>query len=70
MKRDPQPIEAAADPDALLTMATVCTLTGFKRTKIYQLIREGKFPEPERFNPRFVRWKARGVRAFLQNPIV
>jgi predicted DNA-binding transcriptional regulator AlpA len=60
-----QPISAAQDPDALLTVDTVATLSGFKAATIREWSREGRFPKPIHMG-RMVRWRAGEVRAWLQ----
>ncbi|MET3374246.1 putative DNA-binding transcriptional regulator AlpA [Variovorax boronicumulans] len=62
-----QPIEVAADPDALLNLATVTAMTGMAKTTIYEAIKDGRFPTQARQERRFARWRAGDVRAWLRN---
>jgi len=62
----PQQIAAAADPDALLSIDTVCVLTDMSRTTLRLKVKEGAFPAPSHLNRRVVRWPAHKVRAYLQ----
>ena len=62
-----QQIAAAANPHALLRMATVQTLTGFSRSHIYQLVANSKFPAPLKLGARCTRFKAGEVTAWLQS---
>ena len=64
--RSTQPLDAANHPDALLRVETVIALTGMGRTKIYDLTKQGQFPAPAVRRPRFTRWKARDLAAWLQ----
>ncbi len=64
----PQDINAAQDPDALLTVSTVAALTGFTASTIRQRTRRGRFPAAKKLGPRTVRWRARDVREWLQDP--
>ena len=61
-----QPIEAAAMPDALLTIDTVCALTGEGRSTIYGKIKTMGFPAQARKSRRFARWRAGDVTAYLR----
>lgn len=63
--RRPQPLEAAAQPDALLTIETTVSVTGISRSAIYRAMAEQTFPAPVRISPRCVRWKARSVREWM-----
>jgi predicted DNA-binding transcriptional regulator AlpA len=65
-KHHPQAVEAAADPDALLTIETVHTLTSLGKSTIRRMVLEGTFPPPIRRGTRFVRWRAGDVRTFLR----
>jgi predicted DNA-binding transcriptional regulator AlpA len=66
LKVTPEQIAAAADPDALLSIDTVCVLTGMSRTTLRLKVKEGTFPAPSHQNRRVVRWPAHKVRAYLQ----
>jgi prophage regulatory protein len=45
-------------PEQRLNLAQVETLTGKKKTKIYDGIKAGTFPAPERDGRRCTRWRA------------
>jgi predicted DNA-binding transcriptional regulator AlpA len=59
-------IDAAADPDALLDIVTVCALTSMARSTVYQAVQHGVFPSQARRSRRFARWRAGDVRAWLR----
>ena len=61
-------LPATLHPEQRLNLAEVETLTGRKKSKLYALIKDGKFPAPERDGPRHSRWRAGGVIAWLQEP--
>lgn len=63
----PQHVSAAQDPDALLTVHTVATLTGFAEDTIREWGRDGHrgFPAPIHIG-RYVRWRAGDVREWMQ----
>lgn len=46
-------------------LPTVEALVGFRKSTIYGLIREGRFPAPIRFSARAVRWDETKVRAWM-----
>ena len=48
--------------DRLMTIAEVLQITGFSRSSIYSLMRQGVFPEPLKVGPRAVRWRESEVR--------
>lgn len=58
----PQPLADQMRLDA----KAVCTLCGFGRTKLYELVAAGRFPSPLLDGPRFTRWRAADVRAYLE----
>jgi prophage regulatory protein len=60
-----QPIHVTQLTDALLKCATVQAQTGLSRSKLYALIREGRFPAPLRLGPRCVRWHSASVRDWI-----
>lgn len=64
--RKPQPIEAAQDPAALLTIATVSALVGLGRSSIFAKEAAGAFPRGIRLSARCTRWRAGDVRAWLE----
>jgi excisionase family DNA binding protein len=60
-----QDVAAAMDPDALLTVDTVAALTGYAHEVVRQMTRTGKLPPALKLG-RSLRWRARDVRAWLQ----
>lgn len=54
-------------PEQRLKLPAVETLVGLGKTKIYGLIKEGRFPAPERHGPKCSRWRAGDVLAYLQS---
>ena len=63
----PQPLEAAALPDALLKIQTVAAITGLSPSTIFRKLAADppQFPEPVRLGTRCTRWKSASVRAWL-----
>lgn len=70
-KHKAQPLETFADPDALLKVGTVETVTGLSAATIYRRVAVRQFPEPVRLGNRCTRWRARDIRAWLaaQEPV-
>ena len=53
----------------LLSAKNIIPLVGSSRAHFYDLVREGKFPAPAfRDGPRFTRWRASDVQAWLTDP--
>lgn len=52
--------------DALIRLPEVEALIGLKRTAIYLLIREGKFPAPVKLGPRAARWPKRQILKWIE----
>lgn len=57
--------------DRFLRLGEVENATGFKRTKIYSLIREGQFPSPVRLmgSKRASRWRLSEVGEWIDQQI-
>lgn len=52
---------------ARLEIGAVCSLVGIRETRLRELIRAGRFPQPDyRDGPRCVRWSAGLVRRWLE----
>lgn len=52
---------------ALLRLPAVCQLTGYGRSSIYSLVKQGKFPPSVRLaGGGAVAWKASEVRAWIE----
>ena len=58
---------AALHPAALLRLEAVCALTGLSRSTVYAKIAEGRFPAPMTDGPRWSRWRAGDVIAWLES---
>ncbi len=54
-------------PEQRIKISTVLLLTGLGRTKIYDEIRRGAFPAPERYGARCSRWRAGDVLTHLES---
>ena len=65
-QRTPQPIDAASNPNALLTVETVSALIGLSRATVYQFETEGRFPRAVRLGTRCTRWRAADVTNWLK----
>jgi len=62
----PQPISAARLPDALLTLQTVCAVTGLDQRFIQRATSQNQFPAPARIgNSLQRRWHSADVRAWI-----
>jgi len=46
----------AAQPTELIALPEVMKITGFKTTKIYDMVNKGAFPKKVRLGSRSVRW--------------
>lgn len=51
--------------DRLLNIHGVCEVTGLSRSRVYQLVRLGKFPRPRRIEDGRVCWLASLVEAWI-----
>jgi prophage regulatory protein len=49
----------------LLSTAEVCARLGIKRTKFYELRKDGGFPEPARLGYRTLRWREADIDDFI-----
>lgn len=54
---------------ALLRLPEVLELVPYKRSRLYGLIREGKFPAPVPIGPRIVAWDSEAVAAWIDEQI-
>lgn len=67
-QRKPRPAVALSEtlhPEQRLKFTQVSTLVGLGRTKVYELIAAGEFPQPERRGKRWSRWRAGSVLEWL-----
>ena len=53
----------------LLRLPEVMSRTGYGKTRIYELIRQGLFPPPIRLGPNSVAWVEREVDAWIEQKI-
>jgi predicted DNA-binding transcriptional regulator AlpA len=51
-------LPAGLEREVRLRIGQVLALTGFGRSKLYEEIKAGRFPEPERSSKRCSRWRA------------
>ena len=51
----------------LLRLPAVEAMAAMKKSKLYDLVRQGQFPAPVRLGPRSVRWKSTDVEAWIAN---
>jgi len=57
-----------ATPPALQDAKRVAHRSGMSRSLLYQLVSEARFPAPVIQRPRFTRWRASDVDAWIDNP--
>ncbi len=62
-----QTLPETLHPEQRLNLQQVSILTGLGRSKIYDDIKHGRFPEPERSGKKCSRWRAADVLAHLQS---
>lgn len=53
--------------DTLLRLSDVETIAGFKKSKIYQLMEENRFPKPVHLGKRSVRWKSSAINNWIHS---
>lgn len=53
-------------PDTLLRLAGVENLTGLRKSTLYRLIQEGKFPRGIRLSARATAWSLNAVSAWIE----
>jgi prophage regulatory protein len=53
--------------DTLLRLPEVESMVGLKKSKLYSLIREGRFPSPCRLGKRSVRWRSNAVHSWINS---
>jgi prophage regulatory protein len=51
--------------ESLLRLPEVEAIVGLKKSKLYTLIQEGRFPQPVKLGTRSVRWKASTVYGWI-----
>ena len=50
----------------LIPGKTVCRIVGFQRTKLNELVKAKKFPQPIRFSQNFIRWDLEEVNQWIE----
>jgi predicted DNA-binding transcriptional regulator AlpA len=61
----PQPLELINVSGAMLNIRTVELVVGFKKTKINEEVKAGRFPKPERHSPTCSRWLSDKIKSYL-----
>jgi len=59
----------AVPRDRLIRLAEVQQMIGCKKSSIYKMLEEGKFPQPIRYSPRLVVWPETVVLQWVQDVI-
>lgn len=61
-----QPLSILDVDGGLMTLETVMDVTGLRKSQVYALIREGKFPESVKVSKRSVRWRSEEIREWMR----
>ena len=61
------PAENLTFQEKLLRLQEVEDFVGLKKSKIYELINEKRFPAPIRLGSRSVRWKRSAIQGFIDS---
>nr|WP_271673193.1 AlpA family transcriptional regulator [Bradyrhizobium sp. CCBAU 51627] len=56
-----------ASIDPLLRLPAVLAATGLKRSSLYVMMKDGRFPTAVRLGPNSVAWRASAIKAFNDN---
>ena len=57
----------SAEPsDRLLRIADVMSRVGLRKSKIYALVAEHRFPRPYKLSPKAARWSEREIAAWIE----
>ena len=67
--RPAHPAEAAPPRDRLLRLPEVETLVGIRKSSIYELMRQGKFPPCIRITSRLSAWPESAIYQWVQDRI-
>ncbi|MDE0190759.1 MAG: AlpA family phage regulatory protein [Gammaproteobacteria bacterium] len=51
--------------DRLLTMAEVESITGLRKSAVYNAIQAGDFPAPIKITPKASRWRASEIESYI-----
>lgn len=54
--------------EAFLRLPVVLSLVGLRKSSVYALIQQERFPPPEKLTAHASGWRVRDVRAWLLNP--
>lgn len=54
-------------PDRLLRIGDVMSRVGLRKSKIYALVAENRFPRPYKLSPKAARWSEREVAAWIEH---
>jgi prophage regulatory protein len=63
----PPPLDAMP-PDAFLRLPGVMMTVGLGRSTLYDRIKLGRFPAPEKLTAHASGWRVRDIRAWLESP--
>lgn len=66
MASNPSHRPFAQAPVIYLAMEQVSDRVGLRKSTIYELIRKGSFPVPQRFSPSTVRWDEAAIAAWIE----
>lgn len=58
-------ISTTTTTEKLLRVNQVEELTAMKKSKLYDLVKQGQFPAPVRIGPRAVRWRLSAVQNWI-----
>lgn len=61
--------QQSASGHRILRLPEVTHRTGFKRSSIYKMIQEGRFPRSIKLGPRSVGWDSRSIDAWINERI-
>lgn len=65
----PGHVQSPARRDRLIRLPDVEAATGCKKSTIYLLLKQGKFPKPIRLSARMVAWQDTAVQKWIQDRI-
>ena len=61
MHQTPNTTPAPTPAERLLRLPEVEGLVGLRKSKLYDLVKQGQFPAPVKLGPRSVRWRASAI---------
>ena len=65
MHQTPNTTPTPAPAERLLRLPEVEGLVGLRKSKLYDLVKQGQFPAPVRIGPRAVRWRLSAVQKWI-----